>query len=247
MLCPSSSVMRLRSRRPSLAAFTLIELLTVIAIIGILAAIIIPVVGKARASATRAQCVSHLRQIGIAATLFSSDNKGRVVGPVLKGQGPVADPDARRIQHTKLLGSYMGVAPFTSWGEYRRTDAMNCRGWESGRPVPATADAAGFANCFWVFFNQSVDMKNGTRTNPYGDGTAAGTISIQPKLLNDIQENTWMLIEIDGEMVPGRPELNLGGPMLGRGVPDHPPHGAYRNVLYFDGHVGRLDLNYNKI
>ena len=239
--------MLLRARRASSCAFTLIELLTVIAIIGILAAIIIPVVGKARASAAGAQCVSHLRQIGIASLMFTSDNKGRVVGPVLKGQGPVADPDARRIQHTKLLGTYMGVAPFNSWGEYRKTDAMNCRAWEAGRPVPATADVTGFANCFWVFFNQSVEMKNGTRLYPYGDGTAGGTVTIQPKLLNDVQENTWMLIEIDGQMVPGRPELNLGGPMLGRGVPDQPPHGGFRNVLFFDGHVGKLDLSYNKI
>lgn len=46
-------------------AFTLIELLTVIAIIGILAAIIIPTVGKVRDSAKKAQCVSNLKQIGM--------------------------------------------------------------------------------------------------------------------------------------------------------------------------------------
>jgi prepilin-type N-terminal cleavage/methylation domain-containing protein/prepilin-type processing-associated H-X9-DG protein len=44
------------------AAFTLIELLTVIAIIGILAAIIIPTVGRVRESARNAQCISNLRQ-----------------------------------------------------------------------------------------------------------------------------------------------------------------------------------------
>jgi general secretion pathway protein G len=56
--------------------FTLIELLAVITIIGILAAIIIPVVGKVRESAHYAQCASNLRQIGIAARLFTEDNKG---------------------------------------------------------------------------------------------------------------------------------------------------------------------------
>ncbi len=45
------------------AAFTLIELLTVIAIIGILAAILIPVVGAVRESAKTAKCTSNLRQI----------------------------------------------------------------------------------------------------------------------------------------------------------------------------------------
>ena len=60
------------------AAFTLIELLTVIAIIGILAAIIIPTVGKVRQSAKSAQCLSNLRQMGMGFNLFASDNKGRL-------------------------------------------------------------------------------------------------------------------------------------------------------------------------
>ncbi|MDR1284179.1 MAG: prepilin-type N-terminal cleavage/methylation domain-containing protein [Opitutaceae bacterium] len=56
-------------------AFTLVELLTVIAIIGILAAIIIPVVGKVRASARSATCLSNLRQIGIATQMYLTENK----------------------------------------------------------------------------------------------------------------------------------------------------------------------------
>jgi prepilin-type N-terminal cleavage/methylation domain-containing protein/prepilin-type processing-associated H-X9-DG protein len=58
-------------------AFTLIELLTVIAIIGILAAILIPTVGKVRSQAKSAECKSRLRQVGIAFRLFSEDNKGK--------------------------------------------------------------------------------------------------------------------------------------------------------------------------
>jgi len=54
--------------------FTLIELLTVIAIIGILAAILIPVVGRVRDSARGSQCVSNLRQIGVAAYAYAADN-----------------------------------------------------------------------------------------------------------------------------------------------------------------------------
>jgi len=54
--------------------FTLIELLTVIAIIGILASILIPTVGRVRASARDANCKSNLRQIGLAALMYESDN-----------------------------------------------------------------------------------------------------------------------------------------------------------------------------
>jgi prepilin-type N-terminal cleavage/methylation domain-containing protein/prepilin-type processing-associated H-X9-DG protein len=61
-----------------LAAFTLIELLTVIAIIGILAAILIPTVGSVREAAKASVCVSNLRQIGLSTILYALDNKDRL-------------------------------------------------------------------------------------------------------------------------------------------------------------------------
>lgn len=67
--------LRCRSRG---RAFTMVELLTVLAIVAVLAAIIIPVVSQTRKSARRAECVSNLRQIVIAANLFANDHKGRL-------------------------------------------------------------------------------------------------------------------------------------------------------------------------
>lgn len=58
--------------------FTLIELLTVIAIIGILAAILIPVVGRVREQARGAKCASNLRQIHTMVMLFAGDHNDRV-------------------------------------------------------------------------------------------------------------------------------------------------------------------------
>jgi len=68
------------SFRPFRSGFPLIELLTVIAIIGILAAILIPVVGKVRGQAKSAQCRSNLRQIGMAYRLYAENNNGRLPG-----------------------------------------------------------------------------------------------------------------------------------------------------------------------
>lgn len=56
-------------------AFTLIELLTVIAIIGILAAILVPTVGKVRDTAKDAKCKAQLREIGSACQIYAQENR----------------------------------------------------------------------------------------------------------------------------------------------------------------------------
>jgi prepilin-type N-terminal cleavage/methylation domain-containing protein len=84
--------------RKRAGAFTLIELLVVIAIIAILAALLLPVLSRAKQSGQRAVCISNLRQIGVAFIVKLNDNKDRF-------------PDRRDLK-SSLPGGYR---PWTTW------------------------------------------------------------------------------------------------------------------------------------
>ena len=77
-----------RARR---CAFTLVEMLIVVVIVGLLAAIVFPLFSRARESARRSVCQSNLRQLGLAVRQYTSDYDGWIA----PAQSGTADPNVR--------------------------------------------------------------------------------------------------------------------------------------------------------
>lgn len=98
----------MRARR----GFTLIELLVVVGIIAVLIGLVVPVVNMARGSAARVACLNHLRQVGMAASVYADDHDGLLPAEDNDGADP-ADSAAWFYRLPPYLGDTTVQAPAT--------------------------------------------------------------------------------------------------------------------------------------
>jgi prepilin-type N-terminal cleavage/methylation domain-containing protein len=144
-------------------AFTLIELLIVLAIIAILSAILLPVLSRTRAQAKRTACVSQLRQLGFASAMYRQDFDE--IPPHISALHPTYLPDARLllcpsdvlsgqfagnnyVEGTKYLQSGVSYEYFPQW------DLMQLAGLGWYQPAPNFGpgkwdDLTPYVGCPW--------------------------------------------------------------------------------------------------
>ncbi|AHF92882.1 hypothetical protein OPIT5_24515 [Opitutaceae bacterium TAV5] len=216
---PRHSILRRR-------AFTLVELLTVIAIIGILAAIIIPTVGKVRLSAVKATTTSNLRQIGLAIQLYTEDYRGTLPGPIKTAQYNTyrsTNPDT--LGH--YLWSYLGLSEMTT-----TTKTIPVFANPAHTRLRRADTAPVFLACQEVQDKNGVTLDGMTNQTPWGyPGRAAP--NGQPRSITFIPDRaqSWALQDADAD----HPYAQGAG--WQSQLPEHPVFGNIRTTLYFDWHV----------
>ena len=205
-------------------AFTLIEFLTVIAIIGVLAAIIIPTVGRVRESARAAHCTSNLRQLGSGILLHSQANKDRLPGPLFTAQGPrFTSGNLGNGVLAAFLEPYVTSNTPLSNGTSKVQELLNCPSWAASTPDPTGPS-----------MQMNLFPSNWDARAPFGNASTSLQPLTQGQISAYAQSRTWLMVDVD------QPWLGSARPDWYPRIPAKETHVSSRNCLYYDGHVGRI-------
>ena len=153
-------------------AFTLIELLTVIATLGILAALILPALSGARGKGKRVQCVNNMRQLAMAQMVYSHDNEQGYFTP----QRAPEDQNLNWLRQQVGRGGNLFVCPSTR-NQVRDIEGTSKNGETGVVDLFAAAGTAGagYGHSYWQVgfmvlngpYSSRVSFPGGEATLPY--------------------------------------------------------------------------------
>jgi prepilin-type N-terminal cleavage/methylation domain-containing protein/prepilin-type processing-associated H-X9-DG protein len=220
-------------------AFTLIELLVVIAILAILAALLLPALAKAKDKARRINCMSNIRQIGLASQLYATDWNGQLTPePIDAATGKQDPPNTWSNGNDDLSWCYPQLIP--------ALNAFLCPGTKNSLRT----------NYFTVTLNDQTKKAVVYDLLDNAAGGAAGTNGHSYEVLGSIRN-----VKVSQQMVQNYTLLNIGSPLdslkgskpgpsaiwlfhdsddAGKNIVWDAPdaHGAFGgNVAYCDGHA----------
>lgn len=197
------------------SAFTLVELLVVIAIIALLAALLSPALSKAREQARGIKCISNLKQIGQVFFLYANDHDGFVPPPLRTGETP-------NTWMVKLF-PYVGNSSWTT-----RSEIWKCPSWR----VPAGLED-------WYY---GMNFRLPQFLGGFGDNERFFKLEqiSNPSLMMLVADSTHYPTAAD---YPGNPAYNNASYRVweandwpGIGTIDKARHRGGANLLFADGH-----------
>lgn len=245
------------------SAFTLIELLVVVAVLGILASLLMPVLGTAREAARTTLCASNLRQICTALSAYEADHRGRyapgapnfTTHNLVRWFGSRPSASAPFTEHGGPLSPYLGdrsVRDCPTFLPVTRQLALSGRGFErraggygyNSAYAGTTRTRAPHAPGVWVLVTDRLGASSALFTSPSSTLAFADTA-----LSADPSSGPQGLVEYSFAEPPVRPEAEDAEAPGARPDPSlHFRHvGATSdralpgvvNIVHLDGHVAR--------
>jgi prepilin-type N-terminal cleavage/methylation domain-containing protein/prepilin-type processing-associated H-X9-DG protein len=194
-------------------AFTLVELLVVIAIIAILAALLLPVFSKAKATAQGVACRSNFKQWGLATHLYATEHED-----FLPKEG-TPNPSNAEVNNPTYQGWYMQLPEQINLPRYADMP------WRTN----AVAD---MGNTIWICPG-NIRRSNGLNLfhyclNEYVNGTGNHNISIRISAISRPSTVIWLF---DSKNLPAVGEQNFVHTNL---------HNGGAQFVFLDGHVARF-------